>query len=170
MRAIEADNNYNQGKDRLLEGLCVGVKDNIDVKFHYTTVGQRSNVLALHNSDVWRKFKNQGAICGGKTNMDELAMGHSTMNKTWGTAKSSLDITRTAGGSSGGSAGTVGLNVLPVALGTDYGGAVRIPAACNGVIGYRPTVNRWPSDYAFKVCDNKDVVGPMATCMDDIAG
>ena len=101
--------------------------------------------------------------------MDEFAMGTSILQKRWGTAKSALDPTRIAGGSSGGSAGTVGLNVVPLSLGTDTGGSLRIPAACNGVIGYRPTINRWPCDFALKISDTRDSVGPFAKSMDDIA-
>lgn len=104
----------------------------------------------------------------GKTNMDEFGSGISTMKKTWGTSKSALDPSRIAGGSSGGSAGTVGLNVVPIALGTDTGGSLRIPAACNGVIGYRPTINRWPCDFDLKISEARDSIGPFASCMDDI--
>ena len=169
MRALQADQKYKDGTAGKLEGLPIAVKDNIDVKHHYTTAGSKVNMIAPESSRVWRQLFAEGAICAGKTNMDEFGAGFQTIKKTWGTSKSALDPTRVAGGSSGGSAGTVGLNVVPCSLGTDTGGSLRIPAACNGVIGYRPTINRWPCDFALKISDTRDSVGPFATCMDDIA-
>lgn len=126
------------------------------------------NTLAKTSSETWGVLYRQGAICAGKTNVDEFAFGTSIHGRTWGTAKSAIDITRIAGGSGGGSAGTVGLNVVPCSLGTDTGGGLRIAAACNGVLGYRPTINRWPSDFALKISEVRDSMGPFATCMDDI--
>lgn len=167
-RAMEADRKYKDGSAGRLEGLPIAVKDNIDVQDHFTTAGQRTNMLAVESSNVWKRFDSAGAICAGKTNMDEFAFGISTLKKTWGTAKSALDINRIAGGSSGGSAGTVGLNVVPVGLGTGTGGSLRIPAACNGVIGYRPTVNRWPCDFSRKISEERDSVGAFTNCMDDM--
>ena len=67
-----------------------------------------------------------------------------------------MDRERVAGGSSGGSGGTVGLGVAPISLGTDTGGSIRVPAACNGLVGYRPSISRWPANLAVKLSDIRD--------------
>lgn len=120
------------------------------------------------NSRIWQILSDEGAICAGKTNMDEFGSGITAFQTNPGTSKSALDPNRLAGGSSGGSAGTVGLNVVPLSIGTGSGGSLRIPAACNGVIGYRPTVNRWPCEFDLQISPTRDTIGPFATCMDDI--
>jgi mandelamide amidase len=73
-----------------------------------------------------------------------------------------------AGGSSGGSGSVVACGLVSVALGTDTGGSIRIPAAVNGVYGYKPTINHWPSDYGLKLTDVRDTVGPIASNIHDI--
>lgn len=100
--------------------------------------------------------------------MNELALGTSTYNAYYGTAKNAYDETRIAGGSSGGTGGLVGTGAVPGGLGTDHSGSIRIPSAFNGVVGYKPTVNRWPSDFGQKVSHIKDTCGPMCQNMDDI--
>ncbi len=110
-----------------------------------------------------------GCINIGKTNMNEFAMGTTTYNAHYGTAKNPFDETRIAGGSSGGTGGAVGSGAVPCGLGTDHSGSIRIPSGYNGIVGYRPTVNRWPCDFGIKASHIKDVVGPMTVDMDDLA-
>lgn len=74
-----------------------------------------------------------------------------------------------AGGSSGGTGGAVGTGSVPIGLGTDTGGSIRIPSSCNGVVGYKPTIGRWPADYGLKMSHFRDTIGPLGVCMDDIA-
>lgn len=94
--------------------------------------------------------------------MAELGLGTVTRNEFFGgTPRSVYDITRTAGGSSGGSGGAVGSGIVTVALGTDTTGGIRIPAACNGVVGYRPTINRWPIDFGLRLSPTFDSIGPL---------
>lgn len=80
-----------------------------------------------------------------------------------------FDISRIAGGSSGGTGGAVGSGAFPVGLGTDTGGSIRIPAAWNGLVGYRPTINRWPVNYGMKTSHIRDSLGPLAFTVEDIA-
>ena len=110
-----------------------------------------------------------GAISAGKNNMHELALGTTTKNEFYGYAKSALDKSRVAGGSSGGTAGCVATGAVPIGIGTDTAGSLRIPAACNGIIGYRSTINRWPSsDWGIKSSDIRNAIGPLANCMADV--
>ena len=100
--------------------------------------------------------------------MNELALGTSTYNGYYGTARNANDYTRIAGGSSGGTGGLVGTGAVPIGLGTDHSGSIRIPSAFNGIVGYKPTVNWWPCEFGIKASHIKDTAGPMALCMDDI--
>jgi mandelamide amidase len=109
-----------------------------------------------------------GAINVGKTNMNEFALGTTTYNQFYGTAKNAFDETRIAGGSSGGSGGAVGTGAVSFGLGTDYSGSIRIPASFNGIVGYRPSVNRWPCDFGVKASHIKDTCGPMVQDMEDL--
>ena len=109
-----------------------------------------------------------GLINAGKTNMHELSFGTMSKNIIYGAARSAFDYNRSAGGSSGGSAGAVGLETVPIALGTDTGGSIRIPASSNGIYGYRPTIDRWPADYGMKMSHVRDSIGPLALSVRDI--
>ncbi len=62
----------------------------------------------------------------------------------------------------------MGTGTAPIAIGTDTGGSIRIPATSNGVIGYKPTINRWPSDYGIKMSHFRDTIGPLGVSLDDI--
>ena len=161
--AVEADRRYKHGVQRPLEGIPVCVKDNIDTTDSPTTAGSpalKSN-LSKVDSQIWHRLRMEGAINIGKTNMNEFSMGNTCYNGYYGTTRNVFDSNRIAGGSSGGTAGAVGSGTIGFGLGTDHGGGIRIPAAFNGIVGYRPTVNRWPSDFGVKVSHLNDVCGPI---------
>lgn len=99
--------------------------------------------------------------------MHEFTFGTSTKNGHFGAAACAFDKEISAGGSSGGSGACVRTGSAPIALSTDTIGSIRIPATCNGVVGYRPTISRWPSDYGINCTHLLDVVGPNAINMDD---
>ena len=83
--------------------------------------------------------------------MHELAYGITTNNSFTGPSHNFWNFDHVTGGSSGGSGGVVGADIVPIAIGTDTGGSIRIPAHTNGVFGYKPTINYWPSDYGIKM-------------------
>ncbi len=168
--AIKAQKAYQSGNPRPLEGIPLGVKDNINTTDSPTTGG--SPTLKGHipkfNSTLMVKLFGAGVINAGKMNMHEFAYGTTTNNAYYGPARCAQDPERSAGGSSGGSGGAVGLGTLPIALGTDTGGSIRHPAASNGCVGYKPTIGRWPADYGIKMTHERDTIGPIATCMEDV--
>lgn len=169
--AIEADEHYKVGMPRPLEGIPFGIKDNIDTTDSPTTGGSPTlnGNTPKFDCSLWNRLKINGAISGGKLNMHEFAFGAVTNNPTYGSCYSAFDNERTAGGSSGGSAGVVATGTLPVALGTDTVGSIRLPAASNGVIGYRPSVNRWHADFGLHLSLIRDSVGPLAVSMEDVS-
>ena len=170
-RAIAADKAYENGTNRSLEGIPIGLKDNIDSNDSPTTGG--SPALKGHiprfNCTLWDRLLVQGAYCGGKTNMHEMSYGTMSNNPFYGPVVSSFDKERSAGGSSGGSAGAVSIGALPLALGTDTGGSIRIPASWNGVVGFKPSIHRWPADFGIKMTHHRDTIGPLAVSMEDVS-
>ena len=149
----------------------MALKDNIDsLDGSPTTAGSpalQGNYSKV-DSQVHLRLCTLGAINVGKTNMNEFALGTTTYNQHYGTAKHFLDETRIVGGSSGGSGGLVGSGVVPLSIGTDHSGSMRIPAAYCGIVGYKPTVNRWPGEFGIKNSHFKDVCGPMVNGMEDL--
>lgn len=147
----------------------MGLKGNIDAVGSPTSGGTPAlkNHYPKFNSTLWERLSAYGMINGGKTNLHELSFGTTSDNGLYGSAKSAMDATRSAGGSSGGSGGVVGTGTLPFALGTDTGGSIRIPATCNGVVGYKPTINRWPADYGLKMSHWRDTIGCLAVSVED---
>jgi indoleacetamide hydrolase len=121
------------------------------------------------DAPVVAALRRAGAIIVGKTNMHELAMGTTNRNLAFGDVLNPVDVTRSAGGSSGGSAAAVAGGLVPIALGTDTGGSVRIPASYCGVVGFRPTVGRWHGAGVVPLSTTRDTVGVLAGSVAEVA-
>jgi aspartyl-tRNA(Asn)/glutamyl-tRNA(Gln) amidotransferase subunit A len=111
----------------------------------------------------------EGAICVAKANLDAFAHGSSTENSDWFVTKNPHDITKVAGGSSGGSSAAVILEMAPFALGTDTGGSIRLPAAFCGAVGVKPTYGLVSRSGVVAMVSSTDVIGPLAKNVGDAA-
>jgi len=126
-----------------LHGVPVAIKEEIDVAGCVTTFGGRGNSTpAAEDGEVVRRLRQAGAIVVGKTRMPEFGQWPFTESVDGGITRNPWDRTRTPGGSSGGTAAAVALGMVPVAIGGDGGGSIRIPAACCGLFGLKPTRGR----------------------------
>ncbi len=147
-------------------GPTVAVKDLIDVAGSVTTAGCRAlrarAEAARKDASCVARMRALGARIAGKTNLHELAFGVTGVNPWFGTPPNPVDPGRVPGGSSSGSAVAVARGEVDLALGTDTGGSVRIPAACCGVVGLKTTTGRIPTDGVWPLAPSFDTVGPMA--------
>lgn len=158
---------YDQGEPGAVR---VAIKDNIDVEGVPTTAGTRARSdasPAAEDSPVVARIRQAGGHIVGKTNLDELANGATGINPWFGAVPNPTDSVRISGGSSSGSAAAVGLDLADMALGTDTGGSLRIPAALCGVAGFKPTKGYFSTHGVYPTADRMDVIGPMAK---DLAG
>ncbi|UDF04925.1 AtzE family amidohydrolase [Asticcacaulis sp. AND118] len=154
-----------------LAGVPFAVKDLFDVAGQVTTAGaklRQSAAAAPQDAEVVRRLKNAGAVLIGTLNMDEFAYGFATVNAHFGTTKNPYDPARLAGGSSGGSAAAVAAGLVPLTLGSDTNGSVRVPASLCGVWGMRPADGTVPLDGVFPFVEMLDTVGPFARSSRDL--
>lgn len=167
LRAAEID---ADPKGRLA-GVPFIAKDNFLTLGGKTTAA--SNILrpfeAPYQSTAIERLEAEGAICVAKANLDAFAHGSSTENSDWFVTKNPHDKTRVPGGSSGGSAAAVILDMAPFALGTDTGGSVRLPASFVGAVGVKPTYGRVSRSGVVAMASSTDVIGPLTKSVDDAA-
>ncbi|MDO5066579.1 MAG: amidase family protein [Propionibacteriaceae bacterium] len=152
-----------------LFGVPVAVKEEIDVAGMVTTFGGRGNSSpATADSEVVTRLRAAGAVIVGKTHMPEFGQTAFTTGE-WGFTRNPHDLTRSPGGSSGGSAVAVASRMVPLALGGDGGGSVRIPAAWTGIVGLKPTRGRVSTAPQPHLWHDLGTYGPLAREVDDVA-
>jgi aspartyl-tRNA(Asn)/glutamyl-tRNA(Gln) amidotransferase subunit A len=154
-----------------LDGVPVALKDVLVTRGVPTTAGSKvlQGFVPPYDGTVVRKLREAGLVSLGKTNLDEFAMGSSTENSGYFPTRNPFDLSRSPGGSSGGSAAAVAAREAPAALGTDTGGSIRQPAALTNLVGLKPTYGRVSRFGVVAFASSLDQVGPMARTVADTA-
>ncbi len=155
-----------------LDGAVVSIKDLFDVAGETTTAGSivlRDAPPAAKDAVIVGRLRQAGAVIIGKTGMVEFAFSGLGLNPHYGTPGNAVDPARIPGGSSSGAGVSAAEGTSEIAIGSDTGGSVRIPAALNGVVGFKPTARRVPLDGVFPLAPSLDSVGPLARSVQDCA-
>ncbi len=151
-----------------LDGVAVSIKDHIDVAGMHSPRGRALAGVraATEDSPATARLREAGAIIVGKTTMPELPVIPETHSAAWGATRNPLEPSRSSGGSSGGAATAAASGMCTVALGSDGGGSIRLPAAFTGLTGLKPTLGRVPY---FPGQTDRTVAGPIGRCIRDVA-
>jgi aspartyl-tRNA(Asn)/glutamyl-tRNA(Gln) amidotransferase subunit A len=169
-QAREADRELEAGRDRgPLHGVPLSIKDLLDVRGSATTAASRvrDGRLAGHDAPAVAHLRAAGAVFVGKTNLHEYALGTTSEDSAFGAVRNPLDTTRSPGGSSGGSAASVAAGMALATIGTDTGGSIRIPAACCGIVGLKPSMGEVSTEGVIPLAQSLDHVGPLARSVAD---
>jgi amidase/aspartyl-tRNA(Asn)/glutamyl-tRNA(Gln) amidotransferase subunit A len=158
-----------------LAGVPFAVKNLFDVAGLVTLAGSRVErerpgaAPAATDATAITRLEAAGAILVGALNMDEYAYGFTTENTHYGATRNPHDLSRTAGGSSGGSGAAVAAGLVPLTLGTDTNGSIRVPASLCGIFGLRPTFGRLSRGGSFPFVSSLDTIGPFARSVRELA-
>ncbi|MEO8450818.1 MAG: amidase [Gemmatimonadota bacterium] len=170
--AREAEKQARARRGGALLGVPISVKDIILTRDARTTAGSRlfgEGLPPTRDAPVVQRLRKAGAIIVGKVNLHEVAYGVTTVNEHFGAARNPWAFDRVSGGSSGGSAVAVAAGLCSGSVGTDTRGSIRIPAACCGVTGLKPTYGVISTEDVVPLSHSLDHVGPMGHSVDDVA-
>jgi aspartyl-tRNA(Asn)/glutamyl-tRNA(Gln) amidotransferase subunit A len=155
----------------VLAGVPVAVKDLMLVRGMPLTGGSRAMdaVIATRDAEVVARLRRAGAVIVGLTNLHEFAYGITSDNPRFGRVTNPAAPSRIPGGSSGGSAAAIAAGIVRLAVGTDTAGSIRVPAACCGIVGFKPSYDALPREGVIDLAHSLDHVGPMGSTVDDCA-
>ena len=171
-QAAESTERLQNGTARsILEGVPVAIKDEVDMLPYPTTVGTKflGKQPAPADSHVAARLRAAGALLVGKTNMHEIGINPTGANVHHGRIANPHDLNYDVGGSSSGSGAAVAAGLVPVAIGADGGGSIRIPASLCGVVGLKPTFGRVSERGAAPLCWSVAHLGPLGASVEDVA-
>ena len=170
--ARAADDERRRGVDRgPLHGMPISIKDLVDIAGKPTTAASRVRTghIATADAPVVQRLREAGAVIIGKTNLHEFALGTTSDESAFGAVHNPHDVSRSAGGSSGGSAAAVACGMGEASIGSDTGGSIRIPAAACGVVGLKPSLGEVPTEGTVPLSSTFDHVGPITRSVQDAA-
>lgn len=169
--AIAAKSRWDAGQPlSLFDGVPISWKDLFDIQGYRTTAASAvyKNVpLKTTDADIVAKLTQVGIVSVGKTNLSEFAYSGLGLNPHYGTPKNVYNPARISGGSSSGAAVSVGLDTVPIGMGSDTAGSIRIPAAFNGLVGYRSSHSRYSKVGIYELSKTLDTLGPLANSVRD---
>ena len=171
-RAAAVDASRKSDAALPLRGVPFAVKNLFDLQGISTLAGskiERDTAPATRDAVLVRRLEAAGAVCLGALNMDEYAYGFTTENTHYGATRNPHDTTRISGGSSGGSAAAVAAGQVPLTLGSDTNGSIRVPSSLCGVFGLKPTYGRLPRTGSYPFVASLDHLGPFARSVAELA-
>src|SRR5699024_6830931 len=154
-----------------LHGIPMGIKDNFFVENHTTTMGSKihAHFAPEYSATAVTRLRAAGVVQLGKHNLHEYALGVTTENPHYGNTLNPWDNNKVAGGSSGGAGAAIAAGMIIGSIGSDTSGSIRIPAACCGIVGLKPTYGRISKHGCYPEAWTLDTVGPMARTVTDAA-